>query len=179
MAANHFDDMLAAGETLLAQLAGEGRPTETGAGLVRTWWHVGLTPQRVLVIRMEMKPRTDRWEVAQRLAATRATVRIAHFPRQGNDGARLTIDGAGDRIVLVNVDQPPMLPQVKPFLDAWGVPTAGVAVPEQDEYNNVGGEQEKKTFLYVAGAMGALFVLCCGCGLASGVLRLLLGLVGG
>lgn len=180
MADNHFADMLAPGEVLLATLAGEGRPTERAGGVERTWYHLGLTAQRLLIIRMAMKPATDRWEVVQRLGALRQTVRAAHFPRQGKDGARLAFDGAGDRIVLVNADQPPLLPQVKPFLDQWG-PVAGadgVAVPETDDYNG-GGEQERKTFLYLAGGIGVLFLLCCGCGSALGGVRVILALLGG
>jgi hypothetical protein len=170
-----FADMLLPGETVVAQLSGEGRTVERGHGLERTWWQVGLTQQRLLVVRMTQAAGTDRWDVIARLAGARAAVQIAHFPRTATDTARLTIDGSGDRIVFVDVDRPPVLPQVAPFLTAWGKPIAGgdtVAGVELDTYNDQGGAGQK-TFLYLAGAMFVFFLLCCGCMGAAGVARTL------
>jgi len=167
--------MLLPGEAVLAQIAGEGRTVERGHGLERTWWQVGLTQQRVLVVRMTQAAGTDRWDVIARLAGARANVQVAHFPRTASDTARLTIDGSGDRIVFIDVDRPPVLAQVAPFLAAWGKPVVGgesVARIEVDTYNDQGGDGQK-TFLYLAGAMFAFFLLCCGCMGAAGVARTL------
>ncbi|MDP2316181.1 MAG: hypothetical protein Q8P41_25005 [Pseudomonadota bacterium] len=177
MAESSFADMLLPGESVLAQIAGEGRTIERGHGLERTWWTVGLTQQRFLVIRMTQAAGTDRWDVIARLAGARSNVTISHFPRTSTDTARLTLDGVGDRIVLIDVDRPPVQPQVKPFLAAWGGPVAGgesVAQTEVDVYNTDATGQ--KTFLYVALAMLVLFVLCCGCVGISGIVRQVLAM---
>lgn len=174
MADNSFADMLLPGEAVIAQVAGEGRTVERGHGLERTWWQVGLTQERLLVIRMKQAAGTDRWEVIARLAGARANVRLAHFPRTAEDTARLTIDGSGDRIVFVDVDRPPVQEQVRAFLHAWGKPVAGgdtVAQAEVDVYNT--DDSGQKTFLYIALGMLGLLVLCCGCLGAMGILRTL------
>lgn len=179
MADNSFADMLLPGEAVAAQLAGEGRTVERGHGVERTWWQVGLTQERLLVIRMKQAAGTDRWEVIARLAGARPNLRIAYYNRTPADTARVTIDGCGDRIVFIDVDKPPLLPQVKPFLAAWGGPVGGgdtVANEEVDLYHGDG--KDSKTLMYVAGAMLGLFIVCCGCvGIAS-VLRFVLGLAG-
>ena len=158
----------------------DGRGRHRGVGVERTWWQVALTDQRLLVIRMRQSAGTDRWEVLARLAGARSNLVIAHYPRTKADTARLTIDGCGDRIVLIDVDKPPQIQQVQAFLAAWGGPVAGaesVAREEVDAYHGDGKDQ--KTLLYVAGAMLAMFVLCCGCVGISGVLRYVLGSVFG
>lgn len=178
MAENSFADMLLPGEAIAGQLAGEGRAVERGQGVERTWWHIALTNQRLLVIRMHQPPKTDRWDVIARLATARENARFAHYPRTRGDTARLTVDGCGDRAVLVDVDRPPLLQQVKSFLDVWGGPVAGgsVATEEDDSHNDQSGG-DQKMFLYVAGAMLGLFALCCGGTLVLGILRFLLGLL--
>jgi hypothetical protein len=175
MQLNSFNDMLQRGEVIAAQLAGEGRPADRGFGVERTWWQVALTNQRLLVIRMGQARGSDKWEVVARLAGERANLRIAHFGRTRADTARLSIDGCGDRIVFIDVDQPPMLPQIQPFLTAWGGPVSGgdsVAGEEIDGYH--GEQKDQKMFLYMAGAMLGMFILCCGCFGISVVLRTIL-----
>jgi hypothetical protein len=176
MAENSFADMLNPGETVLAELAGEGRPVERGSGIERTWWHVALTRDRLLVLRMRAAPGTDRWEVIARLAGLRASLRIAHYPRTAADSARLTIDGCGDRIVYIDVDRPPLMQQVAAFLSAWGGPVAGGDSVAQEELDAYHGDQPKdqKTFLLIAGGMLALFVVCCGCAGGLALLRAVL-----
>lgn len=178
--AESFNDMLLPGEVVRAQIAGEGRPADRGVGIERTWWQVGLTDQRLLVIRMRQAAGTDRWEVLARLAGARSNLRVAHFPRTAKDTARLSIDGCGDRIVFIDVDKPPQLQQVHAFLAAWGGPVAGAESVAQEEIDTYHGDgKDQKTLLYVAGAMLGLFVLCCGCVGISGVLRYVLGAVFG
>lgn len=164
-----FDDMLSPGEVVIAELAGAGKDQER--------WHIGLTPGRVLAIRMRPAPGEGgqgRWDVASRTIAPRAQVRIAHFPRGGGDTARLSIDGCGDRIVLLDVDVPPLLQQVTTFLAAWGGPVAGGDTVPHEEVDGYHGQADNKTLMYVVGAMAALFVLCCGCSACAGVLRIFL-----
>ncbi|MDP2307064.1 MAG: hypothetical protein Q8P18_13655 [Pseudomonadota bacterium] len=172
MADTSFADMLLPGEIVTAQVAGEGRTIERGHGLERTWWQVGLTRDRLLVVRMKQAAGTDRWDVIARLAGPRANVRVAHFPRTAEDTARLTIDGTGDPIVFIDVDRPPVQEQVRAFLQAWGKPVMGgdtVGQAEVDVYNTDATGQ--KTFIYIAVAMLVMFVLCCGCLGIGGVLR--------
>ncbi len=177
MADNSFTDMLAPGETVLAQLAGEGRRIETVNGMERTWWQVALTRDRLLVIRMRAAPGLDRWELVGRVAAPRGNLRFTHFQRTSTDTARLTIEGVGEPIVFIDVDKPPVLPQVQPFLAAWGGPVRGgesVAVVDPDAQNDNGADTKK--FLIAAGVLLALFMICCGCLGLGGVLRQLLGI---
>lgn len=172
MADESFSDLLQPGESVVARLSGEGRRAEgVAGGMERTWWQVALTQQRLLVVRMRAVG-GDRWEVASRVVGPRGALRIAHFPRTREDTARLTIDGCGERIVFVDVDRPPVLPQVRPFLAAWGGPVAGgetLAVEEVDAYH--GDAPEQKTLLYVAAAVFGLFFVCCGCLGLLGVLQ--------
>ncbi|MES2638861.1 MAG: hypothetical protein V4850_05245 [Myxococcota bacterium] len=177
MADNSFADMLLPGEVVTAQIAGEGRTVERGHGLERTWWQVGLTQERLLVIRMKQAAGTDRWEVIARLAGARSNVQVAHFPRTAADTARLSIDGSGDRIVFIDVDRPPVQEQVRAFLQAWGKPVTGgesVGQAEVDVYNTDATGQ--KTFIYIAVAMLVMFVLCCGCVGTLGLANSLFGL---
>ncbi len=170
-----FADLLLPGESVIAQLAGEGRPVDRGHGVERTWWHVALTPERVLVIRMKPAADPRLWEVAARTVAPRANVRIAHYPRTATDTACLSLDGTGDRIVFVDADRPPVAPQVRAFLAAWGAPVPGGESVSQGEIDLYAGDTTgQKTFLYVAVALLAAFVLCCGCLGLAGVLRMVL-----
>jgi hypothetical protein len=177
MSASPFTDMLNPGEVVLAQIAGEGRATERGGVLERTWWQLALTRERLLVVRMRAVS-NDRWEMVHRLAAFRGNLRFGHFPRTAADTARLSIDGCGERIVLVDVDRPPVLQQVQPFLAAWGGPVAGgesVARIEDDGMNDNAADGKK--FLIAAVVIAVATVVCCGCLGLLGVLQQLLGVV--
>jgi hypothetical protein len=177
MAAGTFSDMLAPGETILAELAGEGRRIETVNGMERTWWQVALTPGRLLVIRMRAAPGVDRWDLVGRVAAPRGNLRFSHFPRAGADGARLTIEGVGEPIVFLDVDRGALVGQVQVFLAAWGGPVRGgesVARVDPDAENANSADTRK--FLVAAGVLLLLFVLCCGCLGLAGALRQVLGL---
>jgi len=176
MNAAAFTELLQPGETVLAHLAGEGRRAERGNGMERTWWHVALTRERMLVIQMRAAPGVDRWEMINRLASYRSNLRFSHFPRVGGENARLTIEGCGEPIVFIDVDRPPVLQQVAPFLAAWGGPVRGgesVAHVDPDAQND--NSADTKKFLLAAGVLAALFFVCCGCLGVAGVLRQVLG----
>lgn len=178
MAVNTFTDMLAPGERILAELAGEGRRIETVNGMERTWWHVALTESRLLVIRMRAAPGLDRWDLVGRVAAPRGNLAFSHFPRVGGDTARLTIEGVGEPIVFIDVDRGPLVPQVQAFLGAWGGPVRGAETlvrVDRDAENDNGADTKK--FLIAAGALLGFFLLCCGCLGIGGVLRQLFGMV--
>ena len=178
MAQNSFEDMLTPGESIVSELAGEGRNVERGHGIERTWWHVALTQERLLVLRMKQSGGKDTWDLIARTAGPRANLRISHFPRTAADSARLSINGCGDSIIYVDVDRPPLQDQVKAFLAAWGGEVLGgdsVAEAEVDQYHG-SGKDENKNLLLLAGIMGGILVLCCGCVGFSGILRVIFGL---
>ncbi|MFZ5481619.1 MAG: hypothetical protein ACOZNI_32955 [Myxococcota bacterium] len=164
MADPTFQDLLAPGEPIVAQLS--------GACADGTWAQLALTPQRLLVVKMRSTPKSERWEVLARLHGPRNAVRFTNFPRTTGIDARLALDGVGERIVFTQVDQAPLVQQVQAFLGAWGGTVVGgdtVATPEVDAYNAASAE-EKNMVLYVVGGAGGLFLLCCGC---TGVATLL------
>jgi hypothetical protein len=176
MAVNAFTDMLAPGETVLAELAGEGRRIETAQGMERTWWHVALTRERLLVVRMRGAPGVDRWDLVGRVAASRGNLRFSHFARTDADTARLTIEGVGEPIVFIDVDRPALVGHVQTFLGAWGGPVRGgesLAVVDRDAEND--NSADTKKILIAVGVLLAVFFACCGCLGVGGVVRQLLG----
>lgn len=176
MSANAFTDLLMPGESLLASMEAPGQPTIVAGGEEQVWWQVGLTPQRVLAMKLVKPPRSKGWTPSGRLIGQRATVRVTRFPRTPQSSARVVIEGCGEDVVLVDVDTEQAFGQLQGWLTAWGGAVGGA--PILPGWNNqVLDEAEdpaQKRMLYgVVGVMVAFMVLCCGCGVASVALRAL------
>lgn len=163
-----FAELLLPGESLIAVLEAPGDPAQQGKVLEEVWYQVGITPGRLLVVRMVRAQGAKSWNPSGRMAAARPQVQITQFPRSPQGQARLVIDGVGPRISLVQVDQELTWPQLQAFLRSWGA-TAGAPIQPAFQDNVVGEGPDQKMLIYAVAAIVGMFLLCCGC---SGVLLL-------
>lgn len=162
---DYFSDILAPGEVLVALLGGPGPSVERATGVEQTWYQLGLTGTRMLVVRLVQAPLALQYQPAQRIAAGKEFVRIGRFPRTRSSPARLEIRGCGDPITMLDIDSEKIFPLVEPFLLAWGgvVEGAGeLAIKEDDPYDAPEKTEVGKLFL-VAGIILAILWACCGC----------------
>ena len=162
---DYFSDILLPGEVLVALLGGSGPTVERATGVEHTWFQLGLTGTRLLVVRLVQPPLALNYQPVQRIAVAKELIAIARFPRTPSSVARLEIRGCGDLITLLDIDSEKIFPLVEPFLLAWGGPVDGsgtVAVREADPYDAPHKTETGKLFL-LAGAIAVILWLCCGC----------------
>lgn len=175
MSANTFADLLLAGESLLCTLESPGPAVGVAGGLEECRWMVGLTPQRILIIKLIKPPRSKGWVPAGRMAVGRETVRLSQFTRTPQSSARLVIDGAGEQVVCLDVDQEIYYASFQNFLRTWNGPVTGQPIPPGWTTSTIDvGAGDTKMLWYLVGAMAAFTVICCGCGALLGVIRGLL-----
>lgn len=164
-APDYFSDMLLPGEALVATLGGPGPAVETRQGPERSWYQVGLTAGRFLLVKMVQGPRGGDYQPVSRLAVGREFIRISRFPRTPVSAARLDIQGCGEPFSVVDIDSPQVFPYVEPFLAVWGgsVGGAGTVAERAPEIDYNGPAHENKKLLVVALVGVLLLMTCCGC----------------
>ncbi len=165
-APDYFSDILAPGEAVLAHLGGAGPTLERSGGPERVWYQLGVTPTRVLVVRLVQSSMTGTYTPQARLAVGKEFVRIRRFPRTPASAAHLEILGVGDPITLVDIDDTSVFPFIEPFLAAWGgrVEGGGVVVArERDPYDQIQAPLEGTKLLYAIIAILVIGWFCCGC----------------
>ena len=170
---DYFTDMLGPGEQLLAALGAPGPTIERPMGLEKTWYQLGVTSSRFLVVKMVQGPIAHSFSVSGRLVALKNLVRISRFPRTGSSSARLEIEGLGEPVVLYDIDDTAVFPFVQPFLTAWGGHVQGAGhleVRERDPFHGPGHLDVRKLVIFLV-AMVVMLWLCCGCAGLGGLLR--------
>ncbi len=160
--AGPFQELLLPGENLLTVLEAGGDPAQQGKTLEEVWYQVGVTPGRLLIVRMVRAQGDKSWSPSGRMAGARTQAQITQFPRTAQGPARLVIDGLGPRIALVGVDSELAWPQLQQFLLVWGA-TAGSAIRPAAEDNVIGEGPDQKMLMYAVGAIFVMCMLCCGC----------------
>lgn len=170
---DYFSDMLLPGEALVATLGGPGPAVETRQGPERSWYQIGLTPTRFLLVKMVQGPRGGDYQPVARLASGREFIRINRFPRTPSSAARLDIAGCGDPFSLVDIDSPQVFPYVEPFLATWGGPVGGAGNVAQREaaIDYTAPSTEGGKLLLVALVSFGLLWTCCGCAGLIGMIK--------
>ena len=179
MSEDPFADLVEAGEVVLASLGGPGPAVERRVGEERVWFQVALTPRRLLVIRSVQSGSSTSWRPANRYVMPRQGLVIARYPRTPRSAARLEFKGTTGHLEVLDIDDPAILPQVEPFLLAWGGPVMGageIRVAERDPYAEDPAADTRK-LLMVLGAGLLLVVLCCAGGTFAALLRAVLTMV--
>ncbi len=170
---DYFADLLQPGESVMAAIGAAG-PDDSGSAGGKVWWQLAWTADRLLVV--ELAARGRGWEPVSRFAAPRAAVRVARYPRTDASSARLEIDAAGRRVVLLDIDGPQVFPLVEPFLAAWGGPVEGAGIIHAqavDPLDEEAAHDTRKLLMVVALSL-LLVAGCCGCsGVILGLRRLL------
>ncbi len=181
MSAATFTDLLMPGEPLLASMEASGQATLIGGAEQHVWWQLGLTPQRVLLIKLIKPPRSKGWTPAGRLTGQRDAVRVQRFARTPSSSARLVVQGCGEDVVMVDVDSEQVFGQMQAWLATWNGPVGGPAItPGWNNQVLDAGEDpaQKKMLMGAVGLMVGFMALCCGCGGASILLRALVSASG-
>jgi len=171
-----FSDMLVGQERIVSVLGAPGVVMDKRM----TWWQVGLTDYRILVVRMSSEDGTT-WHTDVRWAKDRPGVVVAQYPRAGEARARLELQGFAEHVVLMEIDQPDVHPHLQAFLQAWG-PVEGVPhIPIANDAPKAEEGKADQQRLMAAIAGGLLFIVfCCGCGGVMVFLRdTIVGLVSG
>jgi len=123
---DHFSDLLTPGEVITGVIAGAG-PVPAGAGAA-PWFQLAWTHERLLVVRLEVVG--GAWRPAHRTAVARVAVSLTRTARTSTGAAQLNIVAAelpGGGVTMVDIDGPELVPQLDPFLAAWGGPVDGAA----------------------------------------------------
>lgn len=167
-AADWFSDLLEPGEAIRATLGGPGPAGQRGE---EVWFQLAWTDRRLLVVRLVGKAGSFR--PARQYGLPRQGLFISRFPRTPRSAARLEIQGHGQHVQVLQIDDPAIFPYLEPFLVAWGGPVSGggqLQVAERDPYE-AEGESDTRKLLAVAGVGVALVAVCCGCSSLITLLR--------
>jgi len=170
--ADYFSDLLAPGEAIVASIAGPGPAVQRRVGEEQVWYQLAVTPTRLLVVRLVKGPMGTTYQPANRFAVDKHYIRVARFPRTHISHARLTITGAGDRVELLDIDDPTIFPTVEPFLVAWGGTVEGGGQVHMAELDpEAEARHDTRKLLIVMGVGLGLMILCCGCSSLIGLIR--------
>ncbi len=159
--ADWFSDLLEPGEVITATLGGPGPADPRRSDDV--WLQLAWTPRRLLVVRLVGKG--GAYRPSRQFALPRQGLLLHRFPRTPRSAARLEVQGHGQHLQVLNIDDPSIFPYLEPFLVAWGGAVSGggdLQVAERDPYETE-GEADTNKLLLVAGLGVALVALCCGC----------------
>jgi len=170
-----FADLLAPGEAVVAAVAGPGPSRVDGT---RTWVQLALSSARVLAVVLRKGPEGGSWQPVSQLAAARSQVRLARFPGSPGAAARLEVTGLPEPLVLRDIDDPAVFPDLEPFLAAWGQDALGAPIggpgSVHERAREEGPARNTSSRLPMAIAGGVLAVAAMGCACAG-----LAGLVSG
>ena len=172
---DYFSDLLLAGESVVATIGGPGPAKQQMTGEHRSWYQLGMTETRLLVIRLVQPPLASRYQPTHRYAVTKQAVTISRFPKTPRSPARLHIIGAGEPIDLIGIDDPTIYPLVEPFLQAWGGAVGGggqLHVAEHDPFD-ADARTDTRKLLIVVGVCLGMAAFCCGCSAFAAILRTL------
>ena len=163
---DYFSDLLGPDEHIRAALAGPGIDVD-GANV---WYQIAVTETRVLVVDLRTKEATGGYQPFQRLVADRNAVQMERYPESEDGPARLTIDGMGQPVVVVDINRRDVFPMVEPLIVAWGGRLGGVGAGKPTSAKPAEASKPPKSeqqMLLIIGLVGCLGLLAAFCAFAA------------
>jgi hypothetical protein len=168
---DYFSDLLGPDEHIRAALAGPGIDVD-GASV---WYQVAVTENRVLVVDLRTKEASESYQPVQRLVADRNAVQMERYPESEDGPARLTIEGMGQPVVVVDINRKDVFPMVEPLIVAWGGRLGGIGAGKSNEATPLESPKtpmsEQQMFLLIGlvGCLGLLAAFCASAAFLGGL----------
>jgi len=159
---DYFSDLLGPDEHIRAALAGPGSDVD-GASV---WYQVAVTENRVLVVDLRTKEASEGYQPVQRLVADRNAVQMERYPESEDGPARLTIEGMGQPVAVIDINRRDVFPMVEPLIVAWGGRLGGVGTGKPNETTPAEASKPPKPeqqMVWLIGLMGCLGLLAAFC----------------
>lgn len=166
--------MLGPGEQIQATIGGPGPSIQRPMGEERVWYQLAVTDTRVLAVRLVQGPVGGSYQPAARLATGKSFLRVRRFPRTSRSTARLELEGFGEDVTLVDIDDSKVFPYVEPFLAAWGGVVEGAGQVQQrapDPIVDATPRPNRKMLLAVVAAGFVMVGGCCGLSMMAVVVQ--------
>ena len=117
-----FREVIPVDEKILAVL---GAPRQDENGQAMGWVHLALTEKQLWVVDVNRDLVGGQIRYAHHREFDRRILRLSRHPRTSMTSARIEIQGMEESLFLVDLDQPDLFVQLRPFLAAWGSPVDG------------------------------------------------------